>query len=167
MSRITTGFAALVALTLVPAHLGADVKTRQKDSMKFEGMMGRVMSMAGVGGDPATSTVSVKGTRMASMGDRAGQIIDLAEMRVVLTLTLRQKGNALEETVKSEADMKAAAEQSGGGGGIGGALAGRLMRRGSQQPRSKTMTMTHEVLSVDTTVAADDVQLPAGFKEKK
>jgi hypothetical protein len=63
--------------------------------------------------------------------------------------------------------MKAAAEQSGGGGGIGGALAGRLMRRGSQQPRSKTMTMTHEVLSVDTTVAADDVQLPAGFKEKK
>jgi hypothetical protein len=71
------------------------------------------------------------------------------------------------ETVKSEADMKAAAEQSGGGGGIGGALAGRLMRRGSQQPRSKTMTMTHEVLSVDTTVAADDVQLPAGFKEKK
>jgi hypothetical protein len=68
MTRITAGFAALVALTLVPAHVGADVKTRQKDSMKFEGMMGRVMSMAGVGGDPATSTVSVKGTRMASIG---------------------------------------------------------------------------------------------------
>jgi hypothetical protein len=322
MKRITTALAALAVLTFIPAHLGADVKTRQKDSMKFEGMMGRVMSMAGVGGDPATSTVSVKGTRMASIGDRAGQIIDLAEERVyqldmrrkeytvvtfaemrrqmeemrerlaqqttqageadrpagrdasqdveidvnvqetgerksiaghdtrqvVLTLTLRQKGKTLEEgggivmtndlwiapaiaaldevaafqvkyaqavfgaavavdprqasgisalipafgslaarlaeegrklqgttlvsttvieTVKSEADMKAAAEQSGGGGGIGGALAGRLLRRGSQQPRSKSMTMTHEVLSVDTTVTADDVQLPAGFKEKK
>jgi hypothetical protein len=320
MHRIVAALAGLVAAALVAAPLSADVKTRQRDSIKFEGMMGRVMSMAGVGGDPATSTVSVKGARMSSIGDRAGQIIDLGEERVyqldvrkkeytivtfaemrrqmeemrkrlsqqttqageaerpaggagqdieidvnvqetdqrksiaghsarqvILTLTLRQKGKTLDEgggivmandlwiapsvaaldevaafqakyaqaifgsavavdprqasgisalipafgalasrlaeegrklqgttlasatvieTVKSEADMKAAAEQ-GGGGGIGGALASRLMRRGNQQARSKTMTMTHEVLSVDATVTAEDVQLPAGFKEKK
>jgi hypothetical protein len=106
--------------------------------MKFEGMMGRVMSMAGVGGDPATSTVSVKGTRMASMGDRAGQIIDLAEMR-------RQ----MEEMRERLAQQTAQAGEA-------------------DRPAGRDASQDVEIdVSVDTTVAADDVQLPAGFKEKK
>ncbi len=321
MMRIVPTLIVLAALILTSAQLGADVKTRQKDAIKFEGMTGRVMSMAGIGGD-ATSTVAVKGTRMATLDDKTGQIIDLVEERVyrldmkkkeytvvtfdqmraqlqearerlaeqtqqtsaeepatepqpeaeievdvdvretgehksiaghdtrqvILTLTLRQKGKTLEEgggvvmtndmwmaakidaldelaefqrrfamtvfgqalgidprqangiaaiipafgtlatrmadegqklegttllststieTVKSEEEMKEAAEQSGGGGGIGGALAGRLMRRGQPQARTKSMTMTHEMQSIGTTVTDADIQIPAGFKEKK
>jgi len=62
--------------------------------------------------------------------------------------------------------MKAAAEaQSGEGAGIGG-LAGRFMRR-QPQARSKTLTMTNEMQSIGTSVADTDIQIPAGFKEKK
>jgi len=308
-----------IVVVLASIQLGADVKTRQKSAMKFEGMTGRVMSMAGIGGD-ATSTVAVKGSRMSRVEDKTGQIIDLAEERiyqldikkkeytvvtfeelrqqmrqareqlatqtqtqetqeqttdepekeievdvevqdtgktksiagydtreVILTLTLREKGKTLEqgggvvmtsdmwlapriaaldelaefqrkfalavfgeaigmdpgqangisalvpmfgtlasrmteesaklegtallststiETVKSEEQMKAAAEsQSGEGAGIGG-LAGRFMRR-QPQARSKTLTMTNEMQSIGTSVADTDIQIPAGFKEKK
>jgi hypothetical protein len=319
MSRylaLGSALAVAVALTL---PVSAAVKTRQKVSVKFEGMMGRMMSMAGMGGDPTTSTVSVVGQRMSTFDDRSGQIVDLAEERVyqvdmrrkeytittfaqmrqqmeearkrlaeqsqsmdpqqqaqaeqaadafevdvdvketgetkkiadqatkqvILTLTLRQKDQTLEqgggfvmtndmwlaprvaaldelsafqlkfaqavfgealgmdprqassisalipafgslatrmaeegkklegtallttstlETVKSEAQLEAASQS--GGGGIGGALAGRFMR-GRNQPRSTTMTSTHEMLSISSTVADADVAVPAGFKEKK
>lgn len=74
------------------------------------------------------------------------------------------------EGVRSEEQMKAASTQSSqsAGGGLSGALGRRLMgNRGQPQARSKVMTTTHELLSVDTTVADSDVALPAGFKEKK
>jgi hypothetical protein len=74
------------------------------------------------------------------------------------------------EGVKSEEQMKAASEQSSGsgGGGFGGMLARRMAgNRGQPQARSKVLTTTSEMLSVDTSVSADDVAIPAGFKEKK
>ena len=74
------------------------------------------------------------------------------------------------EAVRSEEQVKAAQSQSSssGGGGIGGALTRRVMgNRGQPQPRTKIMTSTTDLLSVATTVAAEDVAIPAGFKEKK
>jgi hypothetical protein len=69
------------------------------------------------------------------------------------------------ETVRSAEQMKQAEQnQSSGGGGIGGAIAGRLMRRNQPQPRSTMMTTTTEVLSIDTSVADADVTIPANFK---
>ncbi len=318
--RLPARSAVLIILIFLSSQLIADVKTRQKDALKFEGMTGRFMSMAGLGGD-MTSTVAVRGSRMANLDDKTGQIIDLAEERVyrldmkkktytvvtfdqmraqleqareqlaaqtqesneeepspagepekemevdvdvqetgktksiaghdtrqvILTITMREKDKTLEqgggvvltsdmwlapriealdelaefqrkfaqavfgqaigidprqangisaivpmfgelaarmadegrklegtallststlETVKSEADMKAAAdEQSEEGGGIGG-LAGRFMRR-QPQARSKTLTMTHEMQSIGTSVTDADIQIPAGFKETK
>lgn len=74
------------------------------------------------------------------------------------------------ETVKSQEQMDAAPKSSGGGG-LGGMLANRMMkgRGGSGQQRTTTLTTTHETLSIGTTVSADDVAVPAGFKlvEKK
>jgi hypothetical protein len=35
------------------------------------------------------------------------------------------------------------------------------------RPRATILTLTHETLEVSTAVAAEDLQLPAGFKEKK
>lgn len=74
------------------------------------------------------------------------------------------------ETVRSEEQMKqAAAEQEdSGGGGFGGMLARRLTRNRNQpQQRSTVLTTTDEMLTIDTTVAASDVAVPAGFKLKK
>jgi hypothetical protein len=73
------------------------------------------------------------------------------------------------EGVKSEAQMKAASESSSssGGGGLGGMLARRVMRnRTEPQARSKVLTTTHEMLSIDTTVADAEVAIPANYKEK-
>jgi hypothetical protein len=74
------------------------------------------------------------------------------------------------EGVKSEEAMKQAQSQSSGsgGGGISGALARRMMgNKGQVQQRTKAMTTSHELMSIGTTVAQADVDIPAGFKEKK
>lgn len=74
------------------------------------------------------------------------------------------------ESMKSAEEMKAAGSQSsGGGGGISGRLGGMLARkmRGPTQQRSTIMTTTVERLSIEPTASAEDVAIPAGFKEKK
>ncbi|HKW02188.1 MAG TPA: hypothetical protein VJN96_20365 [Vicinamibacterales bacterium] len=76
--------------------------------------------------------------------------------------------------VKSAEAMKQAQSQAQNqpppttGGGIGGALAKKMM--GANKPptqRGTVFTSSHEILSVAPTVTAEDVALPAGFKEKK
>ena len=328
MKRSANWFGLAVVAVLMTPHVLADVKTREKSTMKFEGFMGGILNRMLGGGDGITSTIAVKGNRMAMLNDATGQIVDLAEEKiyvidvkkkeyrvvtfaemrkqmeeakkalqqqsqsmnpeekqalqdagkqlefdadaketgqkknvagqdtrqVILTIVMREKGKTLEEGgglvmtndmwlaervaamdelnafyvkyfkavfegtftgmdaqqanavtaflpgfaaltermaaeskklqgtavmntmviegVKSAEQMKAAAsqqQQSGGGGGIGGAIAGRLMRGrgGAPQQRTKAMTSTRELLSVATTVADADVQIPVGFKEKK
>lgn len=71
------------------------------------------------------------------------------------------------EAVRSEEQMKAAADSqpSSGGGGIGGMLGRRIMgNRAEPQPRTKILTTTHELLSIDTTVADADVAIPANYR---
>ena len=73
------------------------------------------------------------------------------------------------EAVRSEAQMKEAAEasQPSGGGGLGGMLGRRIMgNRTEPQARTKVLTTTHEMLSVDTTVADADVAIPANYRER-
>jgi hypothetical protein len=82
------------------------------------------------------------------------------------------------EAVKSPQQMAQADQaksEEGGGGGLGG-LRGRLGRKlggnkdeaakGSAPNRSVLMTSTHELLSISPEVAAADVAVPAGFKQK-
>jgi hypothetical protein len=64
------------------------------------------------------------------------------------------------ESVKSTEQMAAAPQA---GGGIGGMLA-RRMARGSSEQRTTTLTTTHDMLSIGTSVSAEDVAVPAGFK---
>jgi len=74
------------------------------------------------------------------------------------------------EVVRSEEQLKQAQQQSqsSGGGGIGGMIGRRVAgNRGQPQARTKVMTTTVDLLSVETTVTAQDVAMPAGFKEKK
>ena len=52
--------------------------------------------------------------------------------------------------------------------GIGGMLA-KKMAGGNKpvQQRTKVMTTTTDMLSIETAASAEDVAIPAGFKEKK
>jgi len=75
------------------------------------------------------------------------------------------------EAVKSPEQMQQAQEQEsgGGGGGLGGMLARKMMKKkqdGPANPKSTIMTITHQVLSVATTVEPTDLQVPAEFKQK-
>jgi hypothetical protein len=69
------------------------------------------------------------------------------------------------EAVKSKEQAAQQSEQSSGGG-LGGMLARKMMKR-EDKPRATVLTITSETLEVTPSVAAEDLQIPAGFKEKK
>jgi hypothetical protein len=77
------------------------------------------------------------------------------------------------DAVQSAEQMKTAQkeEPASSGRGIGGMLGGLAKRARKQddapKQRATFMTSTNEVLKLSTDVAADDVALPAGFKETK
>jgi len=90
--RITRLTSVLVLLGLSITSLHADVKTRQRTQLKLEGMLGRIVGMAGGGAaaDGQTATVAVKGSRKADLNDRTGRIVDLTEEKVY-DLDVRKK----------------------------------------------------------------------------
>jgi hypothetical protein len=104
----------LVALTSIP--LVGEVKTTDRTSVKFEGMLGRVVGFFGGKGakEGIESTVAVKGDRKATFNDSTGQIVDLAEEKVydldmkkkTYTVTtfdeIRQKMREAEERARKE-----------------------------------------------------------------
>lgn len=83
------------------------------------------------------------------------------------------KGTALAmsttfETVKSKAQMAEQGNQdNSGGGGLAGRLARRIKKKEDPKQRALVFTLNHEFLDVGTSVGAADVDIPAGFKEKK
>jgi hypothetical protein len=91
-------------------------------------------------------------------------------------------GTAIQTTVTTDAvksaeqiaqESKAAAESKPTSGGLSGRLGGMIARKigpksdDAAKPRTTFMTMNTEVLKVATTVAPEDVAVPAGFKESK
>ena len=74
------------------------------------------------------------------------------------------------DAVKSAEAMKQAQNQPPPttGGGIGGLLTKKMIGpKGEVTQRGTVFTSSHEILSVSPTVAAEDVAMPANFKEKK
>ena len=71
------------------------------------------------------------------------------------------------EAVKSKAQMEAGDSQGNSGGGLGGMLARKMMKKGDPKPRTTILTMQHEFLEISNTVAPADLEIPAGYKEKK
>lgn len=91
---------------------------------------------------------------------------------------VKLEGTAIQTTVTTEAvksaeqlaeQSKPAEKPSGGGlsGRLGGMIARKIGPKNDDAGKSRTtfMTMNNEVLKVATTVAAEDVAIPAGFKE--
>ena len=75
---------ALPLVALTTTSLTADVRTRERSAVKFEGMLGRVVGMFGgrAAREGIVSTTMVKGDRKATMTDTTGQIVDLSEEKV-------------------------------------------------------------------------------------
>ena len=104
----------------------------------------------------------------------------MAKMR---TEGAKLEGTAIQTTVTTEAvksaeqlaeESKAAAESKpSSGGGLSGRLGGMIAKKigpktdDTAKPRATFMTMNTEVLKIATTVAPEDVAIPAGFKESK
>jgi hypothetical protein len=98
MKRYSACCAALILAFTFAAALRADVKTREKMTFKVEGFLGRFVSTPK---DGVTSTVAVKGNRMARLNDSTGQIIDLTEEKIY-DLDIKKK----EYKVTTFAEMK-------------------------------------------------------------
>jgi hypothetical protein len=108
---------ALPLLTLAAAPAYADVKSRDKTTIKFEGMLGRMYSLFGGKGakEGIEGMTAVKGNRKATISDSTGHIVDLSEEKVydldmkkkTYTVTtfeeLRQKMREAQERAKAEA----------------------------------------------------------------
>jgi hypothetical protein len=71
-------------LLLLAAPLLAEMKTRDRTQVHFEGMLGRMFSMFGgrAAKEGVESTTAVKGNRKATFNDATGKIIDLSEEKM-------------------------------------------------------------------------------------
>jgi hypothetical protein len=70
------------------------------------------------------------------------------------------------DAVKTKEQMEQSSEPSSGGG-LSGLMARKIMKKKEQTPRSTILTVTNDVLEISTSVAPGEVDIPAGFKEKK
>ena len=82
----------ITLLSLASYTVRADVRSDEKTHVEFAGMLGHFVSMFGgkAAHEGVTSTVAVKGNRMARMNEVTGQIVDLAEEKVY-DLDLKKK----------------------------------------------------------------------------
>ena len=89
--RITSAL-ILTALVLTSYSLHADVRADQKSRVEFSGMLGRMFNLFGgkAAREGTTSTVAVKGDRKATLDDKGGQIIDLAEEKIYVIDTKKK-----------------------------------------------------------------------------
>lgn len=110
--------AGLVTAAILAPAVHADVKTREKTQIKFEGMLGRIAGMAGgsAAKDGLTSSVAVKGPRMATVNDQTGEIVDLSAEKVY-NIDFRKKeyrvttfAELREQMKKAQADAEKAAK---------------------------------------------------------
>ena len=116
-SQLRSCSIACTLLALLAAPALADVKTRDKGQVKFEGMLGTMMRMFGgkALSEGIVSTNAVKGNRKATLNDMTGRIVDLDEQKVydldmkkkTYTVTtfeqLRQKLREAQERAAKEA----------------------------------------------------------------
>jgi hypothetical protein len=83
---------ALPLMAFLAVPVAADVKTRDRSQIKFEGMLGRMVGMFGgkAAKEGVESSTAVKGNRKATMSDTTGRIVDLSEEKVY-DLDVRKK----------------------------------------------------------------------------
>ncbi len=115
--------ATTCACVAVAVSVSADVKTTQRATITFEGMLGRMIGLFGGSDDGKPQTVAVRGDRKAMLSEGSGRIVDLGEekiydvdaRRMTYTVTtfdeLRQQMKDAEENARKDAE-KAGEEPS-------------------------------------------------------
>ena len=111
---------------------------------------------AGVSAEQMAAIMAIYPTLKQAMDRMNKEKVDLEGTPLATTLTV--------EGVKSKEQMEQ--QDQSGGGGLGGMLARKVMKR-NDNPRATILTSIIETQEVATTVAASDLQIPDGFKEKK
>jgi hypothetical protein len=101
----------LAALTATPAQ--ADVKTRDKAQVKFEGMLGRMFNLFGgkAAKEGIVSTTAVKGNRKTTTSESAGRIVDLSEEKVY-ELDMKKKTYTVKTFDEIRREMREAQERA-------------------------------------------------------
>ena len=101
LARIAIVALPLITLAAAPAY--AEVKTRDKTQVKFEGMLGRMFSLFGgkSAKEGVESKTAVKGNRKATLSDTGGTIVDLSEEKVYV-IDVKKK----EYTVKTFEELR-------------------------------------------------------------
>jgi hypothetical protein len=126
MKRLISTALVAVALAAAAAPAFAEVKTRDKSQVKFEGMLGRMFSLFGGKGakEGVEGRTAVKGNRKATLTENGGTIIDLSEEKVYdldvkkkqYTVTtfdeLRRRMREAEERARKEADKEEPGQKS-------------------------------------------------------
>jgi len=85
MKRLLMSCSVALSLVVLSAAVAqAEVKTKDKSQVKFEGMLGRMVGMFGGKGarEGIVSTSAVKGNRKATSNESTGRIVDLGEEKV-------------------------------------------------------------------------------------
>lgn len=93
MTRLLRSCGLMVAIaTLSAVAVHADVKTRDRSQVKFEGMLGRMAGMFGgkAAREGIETTTAVKGNRKITRTDSTGRIVDLDQEKVY-ELDLKKK----------------------------------------------------------------------------
>jgi hypothetical protein len=109
MKRFWSWSAVAICAALVVPVVRADVKTREKTTFSLEGVMGGLVRTFGgkAAREGITSTVALKGNRLARINDATGEIIDLTEQKVY-TLDVKKK----EYRVKTFDELRAEYEKA-------------------------------------------------------
>lgn len=101
----------LVALSSAPAL--AEVKTKEKALVKFEGTLGRVIGFFGgkAAKEGVVTTTAVKGNRKATISDISGRIVDLSEEKVY-ELDMKKKTYTVKTFDQIRKEMREAEERA-------------------------------------------------------
>ncbi len=121
--KVCTIAVPLAVFLAAPAT--ADVKTRDRSQIKFEGMLGRMVGMFGgkAAKEGIESSTAVKGNRKTTISDTTGRIVDLSEEKIydldmrkkTYTVTtfdeLRRRMREAEERAKKDAEKEQPGER--------------------------------------------------------
>ena len=104
--------AVAISLTLLLAPLGAAVKTESRTKVDFSGFLGGVARLFGgkAAKEGLVSSTAVKGNRLMTVTDKAGQLIDLDEEKVY-EIEIDKKRYRVKTFAEIREEMQKAAEQ--------------------------------------------------------
>jgi hypothetical protein len=111
--RLMSCSIAVALLVLAAGTAQAEVKTRDKNQVKFEGMLGRMVGMFGgkAAKEGIVSTNAVKGNRKMTLTDTTGRIVDLSEEKVY-DLDLKKKTYSVVTFAELRQQLKEAQEKA-------------------------------------------------------